>query len=59
MTHTGLPKQVTFSPNDVEILEIASEKLIATGTMNHSAKTYEFSKFVPNANHTALLTHGN
>ena len=59
MTHTGLPKQVTFSPNDVEILEIASEKLIAKGRANHSTKTYEFSKFVPDANPTALLTHGN
>ena len=59
MTHTGFPKRVTFNPNDVDISEIASGKLIAKGIANHSAKTYEFSKFVPDANPTALLTHGN
>ena len=59
MTHTGFSKRVTSSPNDVEISEIASEKIIATGIANHSAKTYEFSKFVPDANPTTLLTQGN
>ena len=59
ITHTGVPKRVTFRPNDVEILEIASEKLVATGIPNHSAKAYEFSKFEADAKPTALLTHGN
>ena len=59
MTHTGVPNRVTFILNDVEISEIASRKLIAIGIVNHSAKTYEFSKFVPNAKPTTLLTHGN
>ena len=59
MTHTSLPKIFTFNRNDVDISEIASRKLIATCIANHFVKTYEFSKFVPNANPTALLTHGN
>ena len=29
MIHTGMPKRVSFNPNDVEITEIASRKLIA------------------------------
>ena len=59
MTHTGMPKRVSFSPNDVEITEIASGKLISKGLANHHAKAYEFSHFVADENPTALLTHGN
>ena len=59
MTHTGVPKRVSFSPNDVEIIEIASGKLIAKGLANHHAKAYEFSHFVADVNPTAMLTHGN
>ena len=59
MTHTGVPKRVSFIPNDVEITELASEKLIAKGLANHHAKSYEFSHFVADAKPIALLTHGN
>ena len=59
MTHTGVPKRVSFSPNYVEITELASRKLIAKGLANHDAKAYEFSHFVADAKPTALLTHGN
>ena len=59
MTHTGFPNIVTFIPNDVEISEIASKKLISLGKANHIAKTYEFSNFVPHSNPSSLLTHGN
>ena len=59
MTHTGIPKRVSFIPNDVEITEIASEKLIAKVLANHHAKAYEFSHFVADAKPIALLTHGN
>ena len=59
MTHTGVPKRVSFSPNDVEIMELASGKIIAKGLANHHAKAYEFSHFVVDAKPTALLTHGN
>ena len=38
MTHTGMPKRVSFIPNYVEITEIASGKLIAKGLANHHAK---------------------
>ena len=59
MTHTGVPKRVNFSPNDVQITEIACGKLVATSIANHHAKVYEFSKFVADENTTTLLTHGN
>ena len=53
MTHTGVPKRVSFSPNDVEIMELASGKLIAKGLANHHAKSYDFSHFMADANPTA------
>ena len=59
MTHTKVPKRVTFRSNDVEISEIAYEKLIVTGIANHHAKAYEFFKFVVDAKPNALMTHGN
>ena len=59
MTHMGVPKRVSFNLNDVEIMELASGKLVAKGLANHHAKAYEFSHFVANAKPTALLTHGN
>ena len=54
MTHTRIPKRVSFIRNDVEIIEIASRKLIAKWLANHHAKAYEFSHFVVDANPTAL-----
>ena len=59
MKHIGVPKRVSFSTNDVEITELASEKLIDKGLANHHAKAYEFSHFMADAKPTALLTHGN
>ena len=59
MTHTRVPKRVYFIPNGVEIIELASKKLIAKFLANHHAKSYEFSHFVADAKPTALLTHGN
>ena len=59
MTHTGVPKRVSFSLNDVEIIELAFEKLVAKGLANHHAKAYEFSHFVGDAKPIALLNHGN
>ena len=54
-----MPKRFSFSPNYVEIMDLASRKLIAKGLAKHHAKAYEFSHFVADANPTALLTHGN
>ena len=59
MTHIRVPKRVTFSPNDLEINEIASGKLVGKGLANHDAKAYEFSHFLADAKRTALRTHGN
>ena len=59
MTYTGVPKRVSFSPDDVEITEISSRKLVSKGLANYHAKAYEFSNFVVDAKPTALLTHGN
>ena len=49
MTHIGVPKRVSFIPNDVEIAELVSRKIIAKGLANHHAKAYEFSHFVADA----------
>ena len=38
MTHTGSPKKVIFSPNDVEIIEISNGKFIAKGVVDHTSK---------------------
>ena len=60
MNHTEVPKRVTFSPNDVEITDIASGILVATGIENqYHAKAYDFSQFFMDAKPTALLSHGN
>ena len=37
MTHTGSPKKVIFSPDEVEIIEISSGKVIAKGVTNHTS----------------------
>ena len=39
MTHTRVPKRVSFSSNDVEIIEIASKKLISKGLANSNSGT--------------------
>ena len=49
MTHIGVPKRVSFIPNDFEIMELSSRKLIAKCLANHHAKSYEFSHFVADA----------
>ena len=53
MTHTRVPKRVSLIPNDVEIMELASGKIIAKGLANHHAKSYDFSHFMADANPTA------
>ena len=55
MTHTGSPKKVIFSPDDVEITEISNGKFIAKGVVDHSSNVYKFSHFLPCSNPYALL----
>ena len=43
MTHTGSPKKVIFSHNEVEITEISSGKVIAKGVANHAQKVVSMS----------------
>ena len=38
MTHTGSPKKVIFSPNEVEITEILNGKVIEKGVVDHTSK---------------------
>ena len=47
MTHTGSPKKVIFSPDDVEITEISNGKVIAKGVVDHTLKVYMFHIFYP------------
>ena len=57
MTHTRSPKKVT--PDEVEITEISSIKVIAKGVANHTSKVYMFSHFLPYSNPSTLLIHAN
>ena len=59
MTHIGSPKKFIFSPDEVEITEISSGKVIAKGVANHTSKVYMFSHFLPYSNPSALLIHAN
>ena len=59
MTHAGSPKQVFFSPNEVEISDIANGRVIAKGLVDHGSKFYRFSHFMPFSNLSTLLTHSN
>ena len=59
MTHIGVTNRLNFIPNDVEIIEIASRKLVTKGLANHHDKVFEFSHFVADAKPAALLAHGN
>ena len=59
MNHTGSPKKVIFSPDDVEITEISNGKVIAKGVVDHTSKVYMFSHFLPYSNPSALLIHAN
>ena len=43
MTHTGVPKRVSFNPDDVQIIELASGKIMSKGSANHHAKSYVLS----------------
>ena len=47
MTHTGSPKKVFFTPNDVEIYDILNCRFIDKGFLDHSSKVYKFSHFMP------------
>ena len=59
MTHIGYPKNFIFSPDDVEIIEISSGKVIAKGVADHTSKVYMFSHFLPYSNPFSLLIHAN
>ena len=59
MTHNGEAKRVTFTPYEIEIAEISSNKVVALGYADHQARMYKFSKFLPNSSGKALLSHAN
>ena len=59
MTHTGSPKKVILSPNEVEITEISNGKVIEKYVVDHTLKVYKFSHCIPYSNPFALLTHAN
>ena len=59
MTHTGSPKKVFFSPNEVEISDIVNGIFISKGFVDHSSRVYRFSHFMPFSKPSTLLTHAN
>ena len=59
MTHTGSPKKVIFSHDDVEINKILNGKVIEKNVVDHTSKVYKFSHFLPYSNPSTLLIHAN
>ena len=59
MTHTGSPKKVIFTLDDVEITEILNGKVIAKGVVDHTSKVYMFSHFLPYSNPSNISIHAN
>ena len=59
MTHTGPPKKVIFSPDDVEITNILNGKVIEKGVVDHTSMVCMFSHFLPYSNPSSLLIHAN
>ena len=59
MTHTGSPKKVVFSCNEVEISDIVNGRVIAKGFVDTSSEVYKFSHFMPFSKPYAIVTHAN
>ena len=59
MTHSRSTKKVFFTPNDVEISDIATGRFINKGFVDHNLKVYKFSHLLPLSNPSTLLTHAN
>ena len=59
MKHIGESKRVKFTPNEVEISEISSNKVVALGYADHQARMYKFSKFLSSSTGQALPSHAN
>ena len=47
MTHTSEAKRVTFTPDIVDIARIFTNKVVALGFVDHNARMYKFSHFLP------------
>jgi hypothetical protein len=59
ITHSGTRKQVVFTPDSVLISEIKDGSTIVVGEVDHHARLYFFSHFVPKTDFALLLTHAN
>ena len=59
MTHTSSTKRVTFTQDDVEILEISTCKVAAMGIVDHESRMYKFSHFLPYSSGNVLMSHDN
>ena len=55
MTYTSLSKRVTFTQDDVDILEISTGQVVAVGIADHESRMYKFSHFLPYSSGIALL----
>ena len=47
MNHIGEYKRVKFTPNTVEIAEIYTNNVVALGFVDHQARMYKLSHFLP------------
>ena len=59
MTHTGESKRVTFTPDSMEIEKISTNKVVALGFVDHNARMYKLSHFLPYSRENVLPSHAN
>ena len=59
ITHIGESKRLTFTPYALEISEIYTCKVVALGFVDHNARMYKFSHFLPYSQGNVLLSHAN
>ena len=59
MTHIGEAKRVTFTLDTMEIAEISTNKVVALGFVDHNARMYKFSHFLPYSQGNVLLSCAN
>jgi hypothetical protein len=56
MMNSGIRNKVVFTPNSVDIYDLQTNSMVATGEVNHQSRLYTFSEFIE-PDYALLLTH--
>ena len=59
MKHTREGKRVTFATYIMKIDKISTNKVVALGFVDHQARMYKFSHFLPYFRGKTLMSHAN